>query len=233
MSNKAKRLKVLHVIPSVAPCRGGPSKAIIEMVSALQDIGVDAEIATSNDNGDSELNIELNTLTNHQSVPIRFFKRCPYKLRSLREFSYSKPFKTWLTNHIQDYDLVHVHAIFSYFSSYAMLQARRNSIPYIIRPIGQLEEWSLNQSKLKKTLYLKLIEKANIEGAGAVHFTADSERDQALARFKELNSCVIPLAVELPKQELAVTAQGADYWQISEQNPVSYTHLTLPTIYSV
>lgn len=56
MSNKAKRLGVLNVITSVALYRGGSIKAIIEIASALQGIGINAETATSDNNKDSELN---------------------------------------------------------------------------------------------------------------------------------------------------------------------------------
>lgn len=219
MSNKAKRLRVLHVIPSVAPCRGGPSKAIIEMVAALGDLDIDAEIATTNDNGNTELDVELNKLIVYQGVPIRFFKRFSPNLNAIREFSYSKSFKVWLAKHIENYDLVHVHAIFSYCSSYAMSLARRRSIPYIVRPIGQLEAWSLEQSKLKKAIYLKVVEEANIEAASAVHFTADSERDQAIERFAKLKASVIPLGLDLPTLIPGAAKLASKYWQISTNTP--------------
>ena len=219
MSNKARRLKVLHVIPSVATCRGGPSKAVLEMVSALREIDIDAEIATTNDDGISELDVELNTLLDYHGVPVRFFKRYSPKLHALREFAYSKQFKSWLKRHLQDYDLVHVHALFSFCSSYAMWLARQHSVPYIVRPIGQLEAWSLNQSKLKKAIYLSLVEKANLEGASAVHFTARSEQEQALTRFKNLKPCIIELGINSPKKISDLSRLAREHWQLPEQAP--------------
>jgi len=197
MPDRQERLKVLHVIPSVAACRGGPSKAVVEMVSTLCELGVEAEIATTNDNGPAELDVKLNTLDDYKGAPTRFFKRFSPPIAAVREFAYSSSFKHWLSDNITRYNLIHVHAIFSYCSSYAMYLARKNGIPYIVRPIGQLQRWSLQQSPAKKNLYLRLIEKTNLEAASAVHFTAESEKLEAQERLT-LSGKVIPLGINIP-----------------------------------
>jgi len=215
MLDKATRLKVLHVIPSVAACRGGPSKAVIEMVSSLRKQGIDAEIATTNDDGPNNLEVNLNSLVDYSGVPVRFFKRALPPVAALREFSYSMSFTRWISHHITDYDVVHVHAIFSYCSSYAMYVARKKGVPYVVRPIGQLQNWSLKQAGTKKTLYLKAIEKNNIESASAVQFTAEAEQDES-EQILSLSGHVIPLGVDLPDSVALSKKQLFEYLGFSE-----------------
>lgn len=191
-------MKVLHIIPSVSPLRGGPSKAIIEMAQALMTENVDIEIATTNDDGPNELDVCLGKLTTYSDVPIRFFKRWSPPISALREFAFSYSFVSWLRKNIHDYDLIHVHAIFSFTSSYAMWLARKKGIPYIIRPIGQLETWSLSQSKGRKNLFMALFERKNLIEASAIHYTAASEQTQANHNIQELNpkaGVVVPLGI--------------------------------------
>ncbi len=202
-------MKVLHVIPSISPLRGGPSKAVIEMVLALNDIGVTTEIATTNDNGRDELNVPLEQLSEFNGVPVRFFKRFSPAIHSIREFAYSGQYRNWINKNIHNYDIIHVHAIFSFVSSYTMYLARKRDVKYVVRPIGQLEEWSLKQSKLRKSVFLSLFEKENVENAAAIHFTADSELKQATKALPKLTSqaangqhaLVIPLGIKLPTPE--------------------------------
>lgn len=194
-SEHTRALKVLHVIPSVAPCRGGPSKAVLEMVAALRNNGVEAEIATTNDDGIGLLDVELNKKVDFGNVPVRFFGRYSPNINAAREFAYSRDFKCWIKQHIHDYDLVHVHAVFSFCCSYTMALARKTKTPYIVRPIGQLQKWSLAQTAIKKRIYLKLIERKNIESASAIQFTATSEKLEAEQLFT-INSHVIPLGIK-------------------------------------
>lgn len=192
-------MKVLHVIPSVSPSRGGPSKAVTEMALAMIKEGADIEIATTNDDSAHLLDVPLNCLTDYQQVPTRFFKRFSPPLHALREFGFSNSFRKWLKKNIHHYDVIHIHAIFSFTSSYAMFLSRKRGVPYIVRPIGQLEQWALSQSKTRKKLFLALFEKRSIQSASYIHFTAKSEMEQALLAIPELkeknSGRVIPLGI--------------------------------------
>lgn len=156
------------------------------------------EIATTNDHGNDVLDVPLGSPIEYMGVSVRFFERYSPSLHAVREFAYSRTFKAWLKQNITNYDLVHVHALFSFTSSYAMYCARQHAVPYVAHPIGSLEDWSMKQGSMKKKLYVNLIEKRNLEGANRVHFTAESERAQAMAKISNIKPAVIPLGLDLP-----------------------------------
>lgn len=192
-------MKVLHIIPSISPRRGGPSTAVIEMVKALREVSVDAEILTTNDDGpDQDLNIQMGAWIKYRDIPVLAFPRWRPPLRFAREYAFSPKLSHWLENHINDYDLLHVHALFSYPSTSSMAQARIHHIPYIVRSIGQLSPWSLAQSSGRKKLMMRVIERKNINGAAAIHFTTNVERDEAASLGFSSKPVVIPLGVNIP-----------------------------------
>jgi len=217
MRDRLQRLKVLHVIPSVASCRGGPSKAVIDMVSSLRKQEVDSEIATTNDNGRITLDISLNSLIVYQGVPVRFFARFSPPIHAVREFAYSISFSNWLSKNIDNYDVIHIHAIFSYCSTYAMSLARKKRIPYVVRPIGQLQKWSLAQSQTRKKWYLKYIERSNIESASMVQYTDDSELLES-SEVVHAKGQVIPLGITPPVETCLSEREAKRQWGVNSND---------------
>jgi len=172
---------------------------VIDMVAALRLHDVDAAILTTNDHGPG-LHPELVTgrWQWHQGVPVLAFPRWSPPVAALREFAFSPGLSLWLARHLKRYELLHIHALFSYPSTSAMAQARWAGVPYILRSIGQLSPWSLAQSRGRKRLLLRLIERRNLQQAAALHFTTSAERDEAAALGLAPPSLVLPLGVRGP-----------------------------------
>jgi glycosyltransferase involved in cell wall biosynthesis len=194
-------VKILHVIPSISPARGGTSRAIIDMVHAAIDRGIDIEIVTTNDDGEHLLDMPLCQRVLYDRIPTYFFPRFSPSIPAVREFAFSGSFTTWLFQHIHSYDAIHVHALFSYTSTAAMAIARLKKVPYLLTPHGLLCEWSLQQSRQRKQAYFKLIECANLDRAHAVHLTCQQEQDDLLSLKLRSPTFILPLALtKIPAQ---------------------------------
>jgi glycosyltransferase involved in cell wall biosynthesis len=195
-------MKILHVIPSISRRRGGPSTAIFSMVRELRREGVDAAILTTNDNHIyRDRYSPLGCWFWIDDVPVLMFPTIDSRSKLIREFLISPQLSYWLICNINSYDALHIHSLFSYCSSTSMLIARLMKIPYIVRTIGQLNKWSLSQSRLRKLIMLSLVEHANLRHATAIHVTSEYERQELIHVCNNKNILCLELGVDMPKFE--------------------------------
>jgi glycosyltransferase involved in cell wall biosynthesis len=193
-------MKILHVIPSISKKRGGPSFAVINMVRELRAQGIDASIITTCDNQTyREYNITGKRDFWIEDVPVLMFPIIETRYRVINEYLVSPELTFWLLTNIEQYDAVHIHSIFSYCCSSAMLVARFKKIPYLVRTIGQLNTWSLSQSKVRKTIMLFLLEYSNLKKSSAIHVTSTYEYNDLLKICKHPKILCLQLGVDIPE----------------------------------
>ncbi|WP_066423496.1 hormogonium polysaccharide biosynthesis glycosyltransferase HpsP [Anabaena sp. 4-3] len=195
-------MKVLQIVPSVSLVYGGPSQMVLGLAPALAKEGVKVTLLTTNSNGDTgqkPLDVPLNVPIPQDGYEIIYFRCAPF-----RRYKFSLDLLNWLKTHAKEYDLAHIHALFSPVSSAAAFVCRQQKLPYILRPLGTLDPADLRKKKQLKQLYVKLIEKRNLAEAAAIHFTSEQEAKISERFGVATRDLVIPLGV-IPPSILADT----------------------------
>ncbi len=232
-------MRVLHVIPSVAPRYGGPSCAVIEICRALRGRGVETLIATTDADGAGRLPVAIAQTVSFEGVPAIFFPR-----QWSEAYKYSGPLARWIGAHVADYDVVHIHAVFSHACLAAAGACRKAGVPYVVRPLGTLDPWSLRQKSLKKKLFWHLGVKRMLEGASAIHYTALPEQKLVEESLGLARGVVVPLGVdtdstvnaggqESPRGSHAPAGEAPYVLVLSRLHHKKGLHLLLPAFLSL
>jgi glycosyltransferase involved in cell wall biosynthesis len=190
-------MRILQIVPSISLVYGGPSQMVLGLSSALAKAGIDVTILTTDSNGDvdqTSLDVPLEVPVQQDGYQIYYFRCSPF-----RRYKLSLNLLYWLETNAQNYDLAHIHALFSPVSSLSAAVMRSQQLPYILRPLGTLDPSDLQKKYHLKKLYAGFLERANLAEASAVHFTSDREA-KISERFGTITrDLVIPLGVQLPE----------------------------------
>ena len=134
---------------------------------------IDVTIITTDSNGDIgqlPLDVPLNEPIQQNGYQIIYFRCYPW-----RRYKFSFSLLQWLNENARQFDLAHLHALFSPVTTLAATIARYHHLPYIIRPCGMLDPADLQKKKRLKQIYATLLERPNLAGAAAIHFTSKEE----------------------------------------------------------
>ncbi len=185
-------MKVLHVIPSLAVVHGGPTRALSLMERSLAARGIVVETVTTDDDGRHRRNGRpCGVPLKENGVVRRYFPK------RLEFYKVSPSLAWWLFRHVRNYDLVHIHALFSFSSILAAWAARRAGVPYVLRPLGTLTRYGVTQRRpWLKRFSLAWLEGPALRRAAAVHFTSEDEMREVAETDIPMSGVVIPLGIE-------------------------------------
>ncbi|OKH22754.1 glycosyl transferase group 1 [Hydrococcus rivularis NIES-593] len=210
-------MKILQIIPSISLVYGGPSQMVQGLSTALAAEGIDVTILTTNANGDAgqpPLDVPIGKPIPQDGYQIIYFPCSPF-----RRYKFSLGLLRWLAKHACDYDLAHIHALFSPVCTAAATIARWQNLPYILRPLGTLDPSDLRKKKQLKQLYGLLLERPNLAGAAGIHFTTQEECKISERFGIQTKDLVIPLGVSLP-ENLPSLGQARQQFGIPDDLPL-------------
>ncbi|MCX7594526.1 MAG: hormogonium polysaccharide biosynthesis glycosyltransferase HpsP [Fischerella sp.] len=190
-------MRILQIVPSISLIYGGPSQMVLGLSPALAREGVKVTVLTTDSNGDvnqKPLDVPLNCPIQQDGYEIIYFRCAPF-----RRYKFSLCLLQWLYHHAHEFDLAHIHALFSPVSSGAAVICRWQKLPYILRPLGTLDPADLRKKKQLKQFYALVLERANIAGAAAIHFTSPQEAKISERFGVSTRDLIIPLGVNPPQ----------------------------------
>jgi glycosyltransferase involved in cell wall biosynthesis len=230
-------MKILQIIPSVSLVYGGPSRMVLGLSSTLAKLGEDVTILTTNSNGDAgqpPLDVPLRQPIKQDGYEIIYFPCSPF-----RRYKFSLELLIWLKKQANNYQIAHIHALFSPLSTTAAIISRMCQLPYILRPLGTLDPADLQKKRQLKQIYGNLLEKGNLAAAAGVHFTSEQEAKISYRYGIKTNDIVIPLGVDLPdtlpptgaaRQKLGIAADQPLLLFMSRLDPKKGLDLLIPAL---
>lgn len=157
-------MNICHVIPDLSPSTGGPVTALRGLALAQARQGNTVNVV-STDYGQAPC-----------TYPYNQFNPC-YSLSgpSYSGWRYCHSLSHSLDSCIAGADIVHIHTIWQYPTLLAAHISRKHNKPFLLRPCGMLDKWSLTQRRLKKVSYLRLFSDLLFPSTSMLHFTSPQE----------------------------------------------------------
>lgn len=191
-------MNIVHSIRALDFSDGGPVRAIIDLSAKLAALGHNVKIITLEDKDAPET-----WRDNPESNP------CTVRIgpMSNKGLTYSPAQRAKIHDTIKDADIVHLHAIWEPMTLGVSKIVRKANKPYVISLRGMLDDWCMEQRRLKKLIYLKLGATDMLNSAAAIHSTAEGELAQSKKWFPKAPGVVIPNLLNLTPYE---TMPGKD-----------------------
>ncbi len=179
---------VVHVISSVDPRAGGTTTQLVSLVKAEVDLGMTVTVvSTYLADFDSSAAEEMQNagayieLVGPSTAVMAWHPKLSRVLRDV----------------IVTSNVVHIHGLWEEIQHRAAVIARELGVRYLFSLHGTLEPWSMQQSRLKKQIYMAVRMKKNLAEASALHYSDGMEQELTADWRLNTPAIVQPYAVDL------------------------------------
>jgi len=184
-------MRLLHMVHTLNPARGGPSESVRMFVLAHQRAGNQAEVATLDAPGS-----DFGALVNCEVHPCG---------PGLGNYGYAPRLEQWLRANFARFDGVIVNGVWQ-FHGLAARRVLAGRKPYVVFAHGMLDPYFMRRhplKHLKKLAYWMAAERRNLNCAKAVCFTSEEEMRIAGEGFpgRSFRGVVVPYGTPGPAGE--------------------------------
>jgi glycosyltransferase involved in cell wall biosynthesis len=110
---------------------------------------------------------------------------------------YSPALVQAVLKHGRSFDIVHNFSLWNPVATFSLRALRRSRTVYCLSPLGMLDPVVLRHNRWRKVPWQFFWERANIENAALIHFTASLEEQQARGHWNLKQTVVAPHVVDL------------------------------------
>lgn len=185
-------MRILHYLEYLDTTYGGPVRATLDLTGALAARGHQVLYITRDDR---DAPVEIRGKLQEAAPGKVTIVRLPAGGGVLGRFS-PQQFAV-VREALKACDVAHVHGVWKTDLLQLTDAARQLKKPYFVSLRGMLDDWSMEQKKLRKKVFLTLGGRSQLENAAAVHCTAQAEFDQARKWFPRGKGVVIPNLLDL------------------------------------
>lgn len=168
-------IKILRVIESAAPSKGGPIFGIVASNPVFNAKGAEVTVITADDS-----NADFFNLANRKNI----VGLGP----SYSSWSFSFNIIKWLFKNCNkdNFDIALLHGVWQWPCLVAAFFLRARGIPFYLMPHGSFNDWDITSNfrkRLKKKLYYFLLERFVTSGAKNILFTSEDEMQGSIRNF--------------------------------------------------
>ncbi len=186
-------MKILHFSAIYAPAWkwGGPPRSVANLAEGLAANGHEVTVLTTDAGLETDSALVRGRAVERNGVQVTYFPS-----RWNRLGLNSSELVAAVAKRAAEFDVIHLSGVWQPTFPAAGKAARRARVPYVVSPRGMLGPYSFTQGRLKKFLYWRLVERAHLRRAAALHATSAMEYEELSGLLPGVPIFNIPNAID-------------------------------------